>query len=193
MAGRRDTDFAEDLVRQYLREIGEYQLLTAADEVTLAKAIEAGREAHDELQQSEPLPAGRRRELDILVKSGTEAKQAFIQSNLRLVVSIAKRYQSSGLPLLDLVQEGNLGLIRAVEKVEYAKGFKFSTYATWWIRQAIGRAIADKSRTIRVPVHVVEVVAQITRASNRLTKVLGREPTVDEIAEDTGLSREQVM
>src|SRR6266513_2187572 len=126
-----------------------------------------------------------------LVDDGGRAKQRFIQANLRLVVSIATRYQSSGLPLLDLVQEGNLGLIRAVEKFDYAKGFKFSTYATWWIRQAIGRAIADKSRTIRVPVHVVEVVAQITRASNRLTKVLGREPTVDEISEDTGLSREK--
>jgi RNA polymerase primary sigma factor len=193
MAGRRDTDFAEDLVRQYLREIGEYELLTAADEVTLAKAIEAGRQAHDELQRSEALPAGRRRELDALVLAGADAKQAFIQSNLRLVVSIAKRYQSSGLPLLDLVQEGNLGLIRAVEKFEYRKGFKFSTYATWWIRQAISRAIADKSRTIRVPVHMVETVAQVTRATGRLARSLGHEPTIAEIATDTGMSPDKVM
>ena len=193
MAGRRDTDFAEDLVRQYLREIGEYELLTAADEVTLAKAIEAGRDAHGELQRSESVPTGRRRELDALARAGADAKQAFIQSNLRLVVSIAKRYQSSGLPLLDLVQEGNLGLIRAVEKFEYRKGFKFSTYATWWIRQAISRAIADKSRTIRVPVHMVETVAQVTRATGRLARSLGREPTVVEIATDTGMSPEKVM
>src|SRR5437870_11972523 len=155
MAGRRDSDVVEDLVRQYLKEIGEYELLTAADEVELAKVMEAGHRAADEVERaSGPLPAARRRRLAADVAAGAAAKQRFIQANLRLVVSIAKRYQSSGLPLLDLVQEGNLGLIRAVEKFEYRKGFKFSTYATWWIRQAISRAIADKSRTIRVPVHM---------------------------------------
>jgi RNA polymerase primary sigma factor len=193
MVGRSDADAVEDLVRQYLREIGTYTLLTAADEVELAKVMEAGRAAARTLAETKPPRSAARRKMEREVAEGWRAKQRFIQSNLRLVVSIAKRYQSSGLPLLDLVQEGNLGLIRAVEKFEYRKGFKFSTYATWWIRHAIGRAIADKSRTIRVPVHVVEVVAQITRASNRLTKVLGREPTVDEISEDTGLSREKVM
>src|SRR5205807_1572594 len=137
--------------------------------------------------------AAARRKLKVVANDGRDAKTQFIQSNLRLVVSIAKRYQSSGLPLLDLVQEGNLGLIRAVEKFEYRKGFKFSTYATWWIRQAISRAIADKSRTIRVPVHMVETVAQVSRASTRLSRVLGREPTVDEIAAESGLAREKVI
>ena len=194
MARRNDSDVADDLIRRYLKEIGKYELLTAADEVSLGMAIEAGLAAEADLEaKGKHLSTAARRKLKTVANDGRDAKTQFIQSNLRLVVSIAKRYQSSGLPLLDLVQEGNLGLIRAVEKFDYAKGFKFSTYATWWIRQAIGRAIADKSRTIRVPVHVVEVVAQITRASNRLTKVLGREPTVDEIAEDTGLSREKVM
>jgi len=194
MARRNESDVSDDLIRRYLKEIGRYELLTAADEVTLGMAIEAGLAAEAELEaKGTHHSAAARRKLKVVANDGRDAKTQFIQSNLRLVVSIAKRYQSSGLPLLDLVQEGNLGLIRAVEKFDYAKGFKFSTYATWWIRQAIGRAIADKSRTIRVPVHVVEVVAQITRASNRLTKVLGREPTVDEIAEDTGLSREKVM
>jgi RNA polymerase primary sigma factor len=194
MARRNESDVSDDLIRRYLKEIGRYELLTAADEVTLGMAIEAGLAAEAELEaKGKHLSTANRRKLKALVNDGRNAKTEFIQSNLRLVVSIAKRYQSSGLPLLDLVQEGNLGLIRAVEKFDYAKGFKFSTYATWWIRQAIGRAIADKSRTIRVPVHVVEVVAQITRASNRLTKVLGREPNIDEIAEDTGLSREKVM
>jgi RNA polymerase primary sigma factor len=194
MARRNESDVSDDLIRRYLKEIGRYELLTAADEVTLGMAIEAGLAAEAELEaKGKHLSTANRRKLKVLVNDGRDAKTEFIQSNLRLVVSIAKRYQSSGLPLLDLVQEGNLGLIRAVEKFDYAKGFKFSTYATWWIRQAIGRAIADKSRTIRVPVHVVEVVAQITRASNRLTKVLGREPNIDEIAEDTGLSREKVM
>src|SRR5438094_7394136 len=193
MAGRRDTDLVEDLVRQYLKEIGEYELLTAADEVELAKIMEAGHEAAKERERpSEPLTPARRRRLDAAVTEGALAKQRFIQSNLRLVVSIAKRYQSSGLPLLDLVQEGNLGLIRAVEKFEYRKGFKFSTYATWWIRQAISRAIADKSRTIRVPVHMVETVAQVSRASTRLTKVLGREATLDEVAAESGLPVEKV-
>jgi len=145
----------------------------------------------DELVDSSPHT--RHAALEAQAAAGRQAKQRFIQSNLRLVVSIAKRYQSSGLPLLDLVQEGNLGLIRAVEKFEYRKGFKFSTYATWWIRQAISRAIADKSRTIRVPVHMVETVAQVSRASTRLTRTLGREPTVDEIAAESGMSREKVQ
>jgi RNA polymerase primary sigma factor len=194
MARRNESDVSDDLIRRYLKEIGKYELLTAADEVALGMAIEAGLAAEAELEaKGTHHSAAARRKLKVVANDGRDAKTQFIQSNLRLVVSIAKRYQSSGLPLLDLVQEGNLGLIRAVEKFDYAKGFKFSTYATWWIRQAIGRAIADKSRTIRVPVHVVEVVAQITRASNRLTKVLGREPTVDELSEDTGLSREKVM
>ena len=194
MARRNESDVSDDLIRRYLKEIGKYELLTAADEVTLGMAIEAGLAAEAELEaKGTHHSAAARRKLKVVANDGRDAKTQFIQSNLRLVVSIAKRYQSSGLPLLDLVQEGNLGLIRAVEKFDYAKGFKFSTYATWWIRQAIGRAIADKSRTIRVPVHVVEVVAQITRASNRLTKALGREPTDDEIAEDTGLSREKVI
>src|SRR5207248_10112824 len=194
MAGRRDTDLVEDLVRQYLKEIGEYELLTAADEVALAKVMEAGHEAADELQRSSgQLTVGLRRQLEAAVAEGGRAKQRFIQANLRLVVSIAKRYQSSGLPLLDLVQEGNLGLIRAVEKFEYRKGFKFSTYATWWIRQAISRAIADKSRTIRVPVHMVETVAQVTRAATRLARTLGREPTVDEIAAESGLAADKIV
>src|SRR5438128_6921320 len=192
MMSRSENDAGEDLVRQYLREIGSYDLLTAADEVALASAIEAGNEARVELESSASLGAARRRELESTAKTGMAATKRFIQSNLRLVVSIAKRYQSSGLPLLDLVQEGNLGLIRAVEKFEYRKGFKFSTYATWWIRQAISRAIADKSRTIRVPVHMVETVAQVTRASGRLARTLGREPTVEEIAVDTGLPPDKV-
>ena len=194
MAGRNESDVGEDLIRRYLKEIGEYELLTASDEVTLGQAIEAGLAAEAELaSKGSKVTPTQRRKLRAVVADGQQAKQRFIQSNLRLVVSIAKRYQSSGLPLLDLVQEGNLGLIRAVEKFDYAKGFKFSTYATWWIRQAIGRAIADKSRTIRVPVHVVELVTQVTKSANRLTKALGRDPTVDEIAEDTGLSTAKVQ
>ncbi|MBV8387255.1 MAG: sigma-70 family RNA polymerase sigma factor, partial [Acidimicrobiia bacterium] len=185
-------DMTTDSLQLFLKDIGKVRLLTAADEVTLAKAIEAGLEAEAELERiSSPTPAQRRR-LDADAATGRQAKQRFIQSNLRLVVSIAKRYQSSGLPLLDLVQEGNLGLIRAVEKFEYRKGFKFSTYATWWIRQAISRAIADKSRTIRVPVHMVETVAQVTRAATRLSRTLGREPTIEEIANESGLSPEKI-
>jgi RNA polymerase primary sigma factor len=169
LAAGNHTDRGEDPVRQYLREIGEYALLTADDEVALGRLMEAGGEA------------------------GREAKRRFIQANLRLVVSIAKRYQTSGLSLLDLVQEGNLGLIRAVEKFDYRKGFKFSTYATWWIRQAITRAIADKGRTIRVPVHMTETVAQVTKASSHLQKALGREPTIEEIAAHSGLTPEKVV
>jgi RNA polymerase sigma factor (sigma-70 family) len=161
-------DVGEDAVRQYLREIGAFTLLTADDEVELGRLMEQGGDA------------------------ARAAKSRFIQSNLRLVVSIAKRYQSSGLSLLDLVQEGNLGLIRAVEKFDYRKGFKFSTYATWWIRQAITRAIADKGRTIRVPVHMTETVMQVARATSTLEKSLGREPTIDEVAALSGLTVDKV-
>ena len=174
MISRSESDVGEDLVRQYLREIGSYELLTAADEVELARAIEAGNEAKTELDSSTSLTPASRRDLELTATTGAAATKRFIQSNLRLVVSIAKRYQSSGLPLLDLVQEGNLGLMRAVEKFDHRKGFKFSTYATWWIRQAISRAIADKGRTIRVPVHMVETVAQVGRAATRLSRSLGR-------------------
>ncbi len=186
-------DVAADLMRQYLREIGAYELLTAADEIELAKLIEAGCKADAELcGGGRALDQARRAELEDSSLEGQAAKERFIQSNLRLVVSIAKRYQPCGLPLLDLVQEGNLGLMRAVEKFDHRKGFKFSTYATWWIRQAISRAIADKSRTIRVPVHMVEIVSQVSRSTARLSRILGREPTADEIGNDTGLTPERV-
>ncbi len=180
-------------MRQYLKEIGGYELLTAADEVSLAKRIEAGRMADIELASSRHmLDDARRTELEDVSLDGMAAKERFIQANLRLVVSIAKRYQPAGLPLLDLIQEGNLGLMRAVDKFDYRRGFKFSTYATWWIRQAVSRAIADKSRTIRVPVHMVETVAQVSQATARLVRTLGREPTADELAEETGLTPERV-
>jgi RNA polymerase primary sigma factor len=181
---------SEDLVRQYLREIGTHPLLTAEDEGRLARAIEAGRDAEAALAAGPP--AKRRRELERQVADGRSAKQRFIQSNLRLVVSIAKRYQVTGLSLLDLVQEGNLGLMRAVDKFDHRRGFKFSTYATWWIRQSIGRAIADKGRTIRVPVHMVETVSQVSRATARLTRTLGRDPTVAEVAADLGMTADKV-
>jgi RNA polymerase sigma factor (sigma-70 family) len=183
----------EDLVRQYLNELGAYELLTAEEEVSLARAIALGTEAEAALASPPPrLRADQRAELQALASAGADARRRFIQSNLRLVVSIAKRYQSSGLPMLDLIQEGNLGLIRAVEKFDHRKGFKFSTYATWWIRQAITRAIADKSRTIRVPAHLGDTLAVIARSSQHLLKLLGREPTVEEIAADTGLAPEKV-
>ncbi|MDQ4130140.1 MAG: sigma-70 family RNA polymerase sigma factor [Actinomycetota bacterium] len=189
----RGREPAGDLMRQYLKEIGSYELLTAADEVSLAKRIEAGRMADIELASSRHmLDDARRTELEDVSLDGMAAKERFIQANLRLVVSIAKRYQPAGLPLLDLIQEGNLGLMRAVDKFDYRRGFKFSTYATWWIRQAVSRAIADKSRTIRVPVHMVETVAQVSQATARLVRTLGREPTADELAEETGLTPERV-
>jgi RNA polymerase primary sigma factor len=180
-------------MRQYLKEIGGYELLTAAGEVELAKLIEAGQGAEAELSANgRDLDEARRGELLDLSVAGHAAKQRFIQSNLRLVVSIAKRYQPCGLPLLDLVQEGNIGLMRAVEKFDHRRGFKFSTYATWWIRQSVSRAIADKSRTIRVPVHMVETVAQVSRGTARLARVLGRGPTVEELADDTGITPDRV-
>ena len=165
----------------------------AGDGADVTDAYQRGADAAVELARGESPTSAQRRRLEADAAAGRQAKQRFIQSNLRLVVSIAKRYQSSGLPLLDLVQEGNLGLIRAVEKFEYRKGFKFSTYATWWIRQAISRAIADKSRTIRVPVHMVETVAQVSRASTRLARTLGREATVEEIAAESGLAPDKIV
>jgi len=172
----------EDLVRLYLTDIGQYPLLTKDDEVRLAQAIEARWEAEEELRSKKGLTPTRRRELNRTVREGDAAQRTFVQSNLRLVVSIAKKYQASGLPLLDLIQEGNLGLMHAVEKFDWRKGFKFSTYATWWIRQAITRALADQGRTIRIPVHMVETINKVVRVQRQLLQELGREPTVEEIA-----------
>jgi len=178
----------DQLLRRYLQEIGGHELLTAREEAELAQAILDGRAALQRMTDGTATADDHQR-----IEAGRQARQRFIQSNLRLVVSIAKRYQASGIPLIDLVQEGNLGLMRAVEKFDHRKGFKFSTYATWWIRQAVTRAIADKGRTIRVPVHMVETVSQVQRATTHLFRSLGREPTVDEIAEDTGLPRGKVI
>ena len=185
-----EREVSDEAIRQYLDGIGTYHLLTAEDEVVLAKAIENGRKAEIALE-SERNPV-KRRTLHEMVHSGEEARQTFIRCNLRLVVSIAKRYGHAKLPFLDLVQEGNLGLIRAVEKFEYRKGFKFSTYATWWIRQAITRAIADKSRTIRVPVHMMDTITQMQTAEANLIKRLGRKPTDEELSEESGLTVEKL-
>jgi RNA polymerase primary sigma factor len=185
-----------DLVRIYLREIGRVPLLTAQDEVDLAKAIEAGLFAEEKLQGGCPSSAECRgaelTELAVLGAEGMRAKQRLIEANLRLVVSIAKRYIGRGLVFLDLIQEGNLGLIRAVEKFDYTKGYKFSTYATWWIRQAITRAIADQARTIRIPVHMVETINKMARIQRQLHQDLGREATPEEIATEMGLSPDRV-
>lgn len=186
-----------DPVRMYLKEIGKVSLLTAAEEVDLAMKIEAGVEAMTQLDASEeeggvPLERRERRRLSRIEQVGLDAKQQLIEANLRLVVSIAKRYVGRGMLFLDLIQEGNLGLIRAVEKFDYTKGFKFSTYATWWIRQAITRAIADQARTIRIPVHMVETINKLVRIQRQLLQSLGREPTPEEIAEEMGLTPERV-
>jgi len=184
-----------DLVRIYLREIGRVPLLTAQDEVELAKAIEAGLFAEDKIQ-GEFAGGGASStllgELSMVSAEGLRAKQRLIEANLRLVVSIAKRYIGRGLVFLDLIQEGNLGLIRAVEKFDYTKGYKFSTYATWWIRQAITRAIADQARTIRIPVHMVETINKMARIQRQLHQDLGREASPDEIAAEMGLHPDRV-
>jgi RNA polymerase sigma factor (sigma-70 family) len=182
----------EDLVRQYLREIGQYPLLTDVQEVELAQAIEEGEKASNRLASAKRITPKQRDELQTRVRVGRGAKRRFIQSNLRLVVSIAKKYSAAGLPLLDLIQEGNLGLMRAVEKFDWQRGFKFSTYATWWIRQAITRAIADKARTIRIPVHMVETLYRVRKVQSELLEKLGREPTIDEIAAGSDLSPDKV-
>jgi RNA polymerase primary sigma factor len=183
-----------DLVRIYLREIGRVPLLTAHDEVELAKAIEAGLFAEEKLQGG--VQAGcagaQMAELMLIAADGIAAKQRLIEANLRLVVSIAKRYIGRGMVFLDLIQEGNLGLIRAVEKFDYTKGYKFSTYATWWIRQAITRAIADQARTIRIPVHMVETINKMARIQRQLHQDLGREATPEEIAAEMGMHPDRV-
>ena len=185
-----------DPVRMYLKEIGKVSLLTAAEEIDLAMKIEAGVAATEELEKAEEegveLERRERRRLSRIEQVGLDAKQQLIEANLRLVVSIAKRYVGRGMLFLDLIQEGNLGLIRAVEKFDYTKGFKFSTYATWWIRQAITRAIADQARTIRIPVHMVETINKLVRIQRQLLQTLGREPTPEEIAKEMDLTPERV-
>lgn len=184
---------ASDPVRMYLKEIGRVPLLTAEEEVYLAKRIETGKEAEKRLKLlRDKLSMEERRKLERQKQEGLRAKQKLIESNLRLVVSIAKKYVGRGLLFLDLIQEGNLGLIRAVEKFDYHKGYKFSTYATWWIRQAITRAIADQARTIRVPVHMVETINKLLRTQRQLLQELGREPTPEEVAERMGITPEKV-
>ena len=186
MPKQRPERAEEDLVRLYLSDIGKHPLLTKADEARLAQAIEDGNAARSDLQvaedKGEKLTVARRRELRNRIREGDEATQTFIQANLRLVVSIAKKYQASGLPLLDLIQEGNLGLMHAVEKFDWRKGFKFSTYATWWIRQAITRGIANTGRTIRLPVHAGEIVSRVQRAKSHLESELGRAPRIDAVS-----------
>ncbi len=185
-----------DPVRMYLKEIGKVDLLTASDEVDLAMKIEAGLEATEKLEAGErgeiTMTRAEMRRLMRVEQVGLEAKQALISANLRLVVSIAKRYVGRGMLFLDLIQEGNLGLIRAVEKFDYEKGFKFSTYATWWIRQAITRAIADQARTIRIPVHMVETINKLVRVQRQLLQDLGRDPTPEEIGAEMDMSADRV-
>ena len=192
MARERVERDEEDLVRLYLTDIGQYTLLTKDDEVELAQKIEAGIEAREELATGRSLSSRRRIELRRLVAEGEAAERQFVQSNLRLVVSIAKKYQASGLPLLDLVQEGNLGLMHAVEKFDWRKGFKFSTYATWWIRQAITRGIANTGRTIRLPVHAGDTLTRLQKARARLELRYGRPATLSELAAEVEMPEQKV-
>jgi RNA polymerase primary sigma factor len=182
----------DDPVRMYLQEIGQVPLLTAEQEVELAKQMEAGDNAQVCLEREDYTSGQERSQLERDFSRGCEARQHLIQANLRLVVSIAKKYTSYGLTMMDLVQEGNIGLMRAVEKFDYTKGHKFSTYATWWIRQAITRAIADQSRTIRLPVHMGEAISQVKRTSHKLQQSMQREPTPEEIADAMGISPNKV-
>jgi RNA polymerase primary sigma factor len=181
-------DAANDPVRMYLREIGKVPLLAAEDEVRLAKAISDGLEAQESLSQNGSLPPDELAALQRTAQHGTQARRSLAEANLRLVVSVAKRYMGRGLSLLDLIQEGNIGLLKAVEKFDYTMGYKFSTYATWWIRQAISRSIADQARTIRIPVHMVETISQLIRTQRRLQQELGRDPTPEDIALDPEMS-----
>jgi RNA polymerase primary sigma factor len=177
-------DAASDPVRMYLREIGQVSLLSAEDEVTLAQAIMKGLEAEQRLADNGTLPADELTDLQQDVQQGNQARRHLAEANLRLVVSVAKRYMGRGMSFLDLIQEGNIGLLKAVEKFDHTMGYKFSTYATWWIRQAISRAIADQARTIRIPVHMVETISHLIRTQRRLQQELGRDPTPEDIALD---------
>ncbi len=191
-----DSFGTDDPVRMYLKEIGKVNLLSSDEEIELAQAMDAGNAAKEQLAElqaaGEEIPAEVQSELDKAIKKGERAKQRLAEANLRLVVSIAKRYVGRGMQFLDLIQEGNLGLIKAVEKFDYTKGYKFSTYATWWIRQAITRAIADQARTIRIPVHMVETINKVIRVSRQLLQELGHDPTPEEIAEEMSMPVERV-
>ncbi|GEB49994.1 MULTISPECIES: RNA polymerase sigma factor [Streptomyces] len=182
-----------DPVKDYLKQIGKVPLLNAEQEVELAKRIEAGLFAEDKLAAADKLAPKLQRELEIIAEDGRRAKNHLLEANLRLVVSLAKRYTGRGMLFLDLIQEGNLGLIRAVEKFDYTKGYKFSTYATWWIRQAITRAMADQARTIRIPVHMVEVINKLARVQRQMLQDLGREPTPEELAKELDMTPEKVV
>jgi len=183
----------EDPVKDYLKQIGKVPLLNAEQEVELAKRIEAGLFAEEKLAERANLSTDARIDLEWIAEDGTRAKNHLLEANLRLVVSLAKRYTGRGMLFLDLIQEGNLGLIRAVEKFDYTKGYKFSTYATWWIRQAITRAMADQARTIRIPVHMVEVINKLARVQRQMLQDLGREPTPDELAVELDMTPEKVI
>ncbi|AFM16940.1 RNA polymerase sigma factor, sigma-70 family [Mycolicibacterium chubuense NBB4] len=196
---RKDAELtaSADSVRAYLKQIGKVALLNAEEEVELAKRIEAGLYATQLMaelaEKGEKLPAAQRRDMLWICRDGDKAKNHLLEANLRLVVSLAKRYTGRGMAFLDLIQEGNLGLIRAVEKFDYTKGYKFSTYATWWIRQAITRAMADQARTIRIPVHMVEVINKLGRIQRELLQDLGREPTPEELAKEMDITPEKVL
>ena len=191
-----DTFGTDDPVRMYLKEIGKVNLLTSDEEIGLAQDMNAGTAAQEQLDElekaGEEIPEELRRELEKSIKRGERARQRLAEANLRLVVSIAKRYVGRGMQFLDLIQEGNLGLIKAVEKFDYTKGYKFSTYATWWIRQAITRAIADQARTIRIPVHMVETINKVIRVNRQLLQELGHDPTAEETAEEMNMPVERV-
>jgi len=184
-------DTVGEALALYLREIGRVPLLTGADEVRLSQAMERGRESAERLQAPD-VSEDEVSELEALVHAGDTARVALTDANLRLVVSVARRYSNRGVPLIDLIQEGNLGLLRAVEKFDWRRGFKFSTYATWWIRQAVSRAIADDARTIRIPVHLYDVVNRMARISSQLHQELGREPTDEEVGAALQISVERV-
>ena len=183
----------DDHVKMYLKEIGKVNLLTPEEELSLAKRMADGETAKEQLEEiGEEIDEDTKKQIDLLIADGEKAKKSLAEANLRLVVSIAKRYVGRGMLFLDLIQEGNLGLIKAVDKFDYTKGYKFSTYATWWIRQAITRAIADQARTIRIPVHMVETINKLVRVSRQLVQELGREPTPEELAKELNMPVDKV-